>query len=800
MNGRLRLTALCGLVTLLASAPLGPLFDSWDWFRYVLITVVTITAVAAVARLASVPPGLVPLVNTAALLVLASIVFAPGAQLYGVIPTARTVSAIHTQISGAFTDVVQLAVPVPAHRGLLLLTVLGVGAVTIGVDALAVSLRRSALAGLPLLAMFAVPVAVVREGIGWLPFAFGAVAYLVLLMSEGRERMARWGRPFAEQTGGESWRPDPLEGSPVAAVGRRIGVAAIGVAVVVPSLLPFLDTSGLNGVGAAGDGSGSGSGASAPLNPMTALRGQLRREHPLELLRVKTSDPRPFYLRVTTLDIYTAAGWKQDSLSAGARPVSKGLPDAGLAAGVPSRSISTQVQVRGLTTSQYLPVYASPTRVDIAGDWRYDRPSGTVFTTRTNTRDVTYHFTSVAPDQDSPALVTLLKSAPTADDSLQAAYGSANVPSDPAIVARVDAIIGTTPSTPYQKAQALYKYFRSPADGFVYSTSTKPGNSGSDLLDFLINKQGYCEQYASAMAVMARYAGLPARVAIGYTKGQQKHGYWSISTRDAHAWVEIFFPGVGWVPWDPTPLAAGGRATTLSYASPAAHDSGVDKTSSNSSGQPLGSSAKQELLRLKDQNDRAAVSTARPFQLATAPDHRRWWETAGGLGVLLMLTPSLGRWLVRRRRLSRVAGRDLRAAAHAAWDEVLATAYDVGLRTDPAETPRTTAERLSRRGRFDAPAAAALRRLAATEERARYARVPPPADGLVTLVSELRQALLSGVERGPRLRALALPPSAISGASRRGGAGLAESLDRIDRGLALSRRTALRWLSPTRAG
>ena len=797
MSARLRLTVLCGVATLLASAPLAPLFDSWLWLKYALLAIAVITAVSTLARWLGVADGLVPLAEAAGVVLLVSVVFGPGHEIFGVLPTGQTVASIHSQLTGAFTDIVQLAVPVPPRRGLLLLTVLGVGAVAICVDALAVTLRRPALAGLPLLAMFAVPVAVVREGIGWLPFAFGAAGYLVLLTAEGRERMARWGRPFNEQAagqaGGETWRPDPLEGSPLAAVGRRIGAAAISVAVVVPALLPFISTGGLGG-SETGDGNGPGSASAGALNPITTLRGQLRRDRPLELMRVKTNDRSPFYLRITTLAIYTPAGWKQDSLSESDRPVQH-LPDPGIGADVPTTRISTQVQVRGLTASQYLPVYATPTTVDVSGDWHFDRPSGTVFTTRTNTRDLTYHFTSVTPDQSSPGLVELLRQSPPADDSMQAAYGGENVPPDPQIASRVNAIIGSTPTTPYQKAQALYDYFRSPSSGFRYSTSTKAGNSGSDLLDFLINKQGYCEQYASAMAVMARYAGLPARVAIGYTKGQQMSGYWSISTRDAHAWVEIYFAGVGWVPWDPTPLGAGGRASTLPYSG---HDLPVGPHNSGPGvAGSLSGSAKQQLLRLKDREGppRTAVPRdLRPFvaPIVKHPDYRRWWAGAGGIALVALLSPSLGRWLVRRRRLRRAGAGDARIAAHAAWDEVLATALDIGLEPDPAETPRLTAARLVRRGVLAETPAARLRELATTEERARYAPRVPSTPALAQAVGVIRSGLLASAEPATRLRAHLLPPSALRAVTGEGSASWQTWVERTG--------VRLRRLAPRGAG
>ena len=71
----------------------------------------------------------------------------------------------------------------------------------------------------------------------------------------------------------------------------------------------------------------------------------------------------------------------------------------------------------------------------------------------------------------------------------------------------------------FDKADALLQYFTDPANGFRYSLNVPIGNTGDALTDFLENKQGYCEQYASAMAIMLRAVGIPARVAVGFTQG-----------------------------------------------------------------------------------------------------------------------------------------------------------------------------------------------------------------------------------------------------------------------------------------
>ena len=66
-------------------------------------------------------------------------------------------------------------------------------------------------------------------------------------------------------------------------------------------------------------------------------------------------------------------------------------------------------------------------------------------------------------------------------------------------------------------------------------------------------KRGYCQHFAGAMALMLRFLGIPARVAAGFTSGKREDGGWTVTDHNAHAWVEVWFPGYGWLAFDPTP-------------------------------------------------------------------------------------------------------------------------------------------------------------------------------------------------------------------------------------------------------
>ena len=120
------------------------------------------------------------------------------------------------------------------------------------------------------------------------------------------------------------------------------------------------------------------------------------------------------------------------------------------------------------------------------------------------------------------------------------------------ITDRVAALAGEITAdaeNPYERAKALARYLR--GEDFTYSTKGLEVPSGADLVDtFLFGENGqvgYCQHYASAMALMARSVGLPARVAVGFAPGEAAgEGLWLVREANAHAWVEIFFPGHGW--------------------------------------------------------------------------------------------------------------------------------------------------------------------------------------------------------------------------------------------------------------
>ena len=117
---------------------------------------------------------------------------------------------------------------------------------------------------------------------------------------------------------------------------------------------------------------------------------------------------------------------------------------------------------------------------------------------------------------------------------------------------RAQAVAGET-SSPYAAVVALEAWFRS-TGGFTYSEQPGSAPGLPPLVGFVaVTKTGYCQHFAGAMALMLRLLGIPARVAAGFVPGRYHDDFWQVTDHDAHTWVEVWFRGYGWLPFDPTP-------------------------------------------------------------------------------------------------------------------------------------------------------------------------------------------------------------------------------------------------------
>jgi transglutaminase-like putative cysteine protease len=770
MSTRDRLTLAAAGAVALSAAALVPVFDGLGWVVRVLAAVVAVAGGAALARRLRLPRLLEPVAGALALAAYAGLVFARPTLAFGFLPGGDTLRVLGETIGLGLLDVEELAPPVPTRPGLVLLAVLGVGGITVLVDALAVTLRRPAVAGLPLLLLFAVPAAVLPDGLGWWPFVLGAAGWLGLLLADGSDAVSRWGTPL-RASGRGPLAPDPGLGR----VGRRIGAAALGVAVVVPALIPGLDGRLLGGSG--GGGGLGGSRTTTTYNPILELAGQLRLPEPgRPLLRYTTDDPTPDYLRLTTLDLFDEKkGWSSSELSADPQDdaVQDGIPDPVDSAQVAAIRVTTTVDP-GRIDGPWLPTPFPPSRVEVEGRWLWDEESQTVFSTRTSLGEL----------DDAPYTVQASRIEPTAE-LLRTARGVPGEIADtyvepPTLTPVVQQLLDRTVAgaqTDYDKVAAIQALFRDRSNGFRYSEDTDvPGFDQPDALErFLAARRGFCEQYASAMGALVRALGIPARVAVGFTPGSQlADGSYQVTTSDAHAWPEVWFSGAGWVRFEPTPRLD--QVTTPGYTRPPTElpEPETPDTAEGSAPQTAAPAAPTDPGALDRGGDLGP--TAGSSDTGGLSQRAVTSLLVAALALLLLALPAALADLRRRRRWAS-------PGPLTAWRQVDDDAVDVGHAWRPADSPRAAAAHLASARALPEPAAAALDRVAGAAERARYARpgaASAAARDLREDVRTVRSALLAGATRSQRWAARLAPPSTLRWASSGLGGVTADALDRFD--------------------
>jgi transglutaminase-like putative cysteine protease len=250
----------------------------------------------------------------------------------------------------------------------------------------------------------------------------------------------------------------------------------------------------------------------------------------------------PFYWRSFTYDLYTGNGWSssptQENLYQAGEPISaaRRLDEGELQQEVfPVEDLGGTVYAAGEPISVNQPAQAawrSPGDlfgVHIDGLDSYDVVSSTAVATVIDLQSAGQSY----PDWVRSRFLSLPGEIP---DRVRA------------LAARLTA----SQSTPYDRARAIEAYLRQ----YPYTLDVTRPPAGQDVVDYFLFdlKKGYCDYYASAMVVLARASGVPARLAVGYSAGAYNLNSkrYIVTEADAHSWVEVYFPRIGWVPFEPT--------------------------------------------------------------------------------------------------------------------------------------------------------------------------------------------------------------------------------------------------------
>jgi transglutaminase-like putative cysteine protease len=723
MSYRLRLAAATALALALSLSAFGSLFRTAGFTGPLLVTVLLVIAGGELSRLVRLPAAVGPLLSAALCLGWVTLLYGGRHAFLRVIPTGRSLARLDAVATAGFAAIRRYATPVPDTHGLFLLCIAGVFGVALVAYLLAVTLHRPAAAGLPILALYATAAAVSRHGLGWMAFVLGALGYLFLLGADAGHRLVHWGRLISPSRSDDPSRPF---------VGGRIGLTAIVVALLLPLLIPALHAHRLtSGRPNGGSGGCVCAGMGLTYDPLLRIGSSLKQGVNTPLYVVRESGTEPQYLQLTTLDAYTGGSWLQAARPNG--PLLSESPIPPPAVRVPARRFVARVSLLGQLRDPWLPVPNPVTQVSVDGDWRYDATTGTVFSPDETSEDLTnYLVVGLQPDPSAAALAAASGPFPTsirrADLQLPRTL--------PSVIRQIAVRVTAGQTTEYGKALALQDYLRSKP--FRYSQAVPDRDGERALVDFLTRTHaGYCVQYAAAMAVLARSIGLPARVAVGFTGGtrQGKHSF-LVGTQDAHAWPQLYFPGAGWLRFEPTP-GGEGNATVPDYAGAGSGGGGSTGSGSGPKTHPAHQPSPKPTtppISSRIQRGGGAAKRIGNGPLALGDKHHR----SGGVGgtvvlallILLLVAaagPGLGRLAVRRRRL---ATRQPDRLAEGAWREVLQTAADLGVDLPAGASARRAAAALTRRGRLRAADAVQLDSLLDAVERFRYGA--PGAAGDVT--------------------------------------------------------------------
>jgi hypothetical protein len=254
------------------------------------------------------------------------------------------------------------------------------------------------------------------------------------------------------------------------------------------------------------------------------------------------------------------------------------------------------------------------------------------------------------------------------------------------------------------------------------------------------------------MAMMAREVGIPSRVVVGFLQPERADGdSWVLTSHNVHSWPELYFDGIGWVRFEPTP---GVGAPLPSYA-PRPDGTSTGPTSvATAQEQSSATKGAQETI---DKTTEAAANGGKGGGGGSALPSR-WW-LAGILVSIGLVTPAITRQVIRRRRMTRPVEEG--EAAEAAWLELRDHIIDLRLPWTGSMTPRARERAIEPMLEGDVAGKAALKRLMVTVERARYATSVEPGSQPAEDAREVMTVITKASEPGQRLLAVVWPASLL---------------------------------------
>lgn len=743
-----------------AAASLHGVVSDWGWMLQATVVVGAIVLAANLVRALGARRYLgTAAAAVVAVLVLTFLFFANTAWL-GVVPTASTYRAL-LRVWAMANDQMGSQVPPVQSTGVIVFSIcVWAAAVALAVDALAFEIRAAALAGLPLGMLLSISSLFKPHGAGIGTVSLTAVGYLLVLAASRWPDGSGAGRRAMELADpGSGPRGTPRPGTRSALLqGTAIIAGALATLLVLPSAIPGFSKGMLT------EGTRPSWGRLATnIDPMIALGNDLRNRSSGTVLHYFTDSHTPVYLRTSVIGDLTAERWEPDPDTYRV-PATENL----VTRAFPTVFESAQPAFTRVVTDKYrgtwMPLPANAITLNGLGNsWGWSPDTGTLRAAKDAVPEAEdYTVMSVNPEITAVSLRELSASMPGgffAEVDQEYLALPRDTPDSLAKATR-DAV-SKAGADQYEQAVALQDYLRSTVFTYSEKTPVQDGYDGSGMkvIDaFLQEKAGYCIHFASTMALMARELGIPSRLVTGYSPGTPtgvkisgqegaELSEYIVNSRNAHAWPELYFPGAGWVAFEPTP----GRGVPPAYA-PALP---APTASSTQDPRPTNPSASSSAASSAESSPGAPAAAPGSGAEAGTPSSRLL-----PLALVVLLAgagPWAARRMQRRGRLARMRrtgendqhyGSETGAAA--AWAELVALGLDHSLPMRHEESAGDYSRRLAR---ILPNAAGPLSVLAGAYERMRYApgRGQPDPAVLAEALTGVKHALAAGMGPGERL-------------------------------------------------
>jgi hypothetical protein len=737
LSNRLLSVAAVGLLASAAAIAFGRVFQGHT--ATLKLVGAALLSVGIAALLERRGPLLAVLGSAVGLVVAAGVFVYPKTTFAG-FPTFDTFRAFgHAMDHVGQQARVQVA-PTPPLQPLLLAALTAVWTAAFAAHALAVRSGSPLLAALPPGSLVAFADILLDDGARPAYAALFLAAALAVLFMDGLRRVRQWGplRPWPSHRGRAR-----LASTTATRGARRVTVAALGAALLLPGLLPGFQSPALLKL------EPSAIAGNPSINPFVSITSSLKRDHPRDLFLVRSQQPS--YWRWLSLDQFDGNGWTTDDLDVdNGRVVEAGerLPEssiAGTGLDVRSADLYQTVVVLSDTDDPWLPMAYQPENVTVGqSSIRYDPETASAVPEVGMQEGLSYTVRSqlVLPTRAQLESVT-------ADELRSSAYATyRQLPADtPLDIYTMAHRITRSDATPFEQVMAIQDFLRTK---FQYDDRVSGDDIGTLSRFLTVSRRGFCQQFSTAMAVLVRALGYPSRVAVGFTQGtyDPKARGWRVSTINAHAWPEVLFPGFGWMAFEPTPTRDNPVADT--YIAPGLKTQticelqGTCGGNSSNTKAPNGKLGQQRALINRERGQPANTGTLR----LPKPGARRGPAHPYRLPVLLLLFALLAlaailvivlpvvKAVVRRVRMARAG--PPREVVLSTYRSFSGSAADLGLGRAQGETLREFRDRLRREVRFSD---GHLHRLTAIVDRAAYSEQDVTTDDASEAVSSARRAL-----------------------------------------------------------